>query len=208
MTLSHLKLPALIGTFAALTACSTSGTVPLDEALGSAFLPVPSGPNGSVIADPANERNGRLYDATIGGAAYVTGTTDSGAQAASGIMDNPTVGATGSGANVRYDTRYQVIEIENVSVTGNLLRGNQNDFSGGTTLTANFDAGTVTGGNNDFAVDGVIQDQAVSGTVTSRGRTGEMAAVIGQDAVVGAFHGTGTDSVFAGGFLGNSITPN
>lgn len=168
----------------------------------SAFLaPTSAGAAGQIPVALSNEVNENLYRAGYGGAAMVTGTTGKGAVAYAGLLPGSDGGAQVPNGSVTYTGDYEVISIKSISVSGNLLRG-RNDYEfGNVTLVGDFDNGTLKGRSGTFVVDGKINGTTLSGNVRYDSTDGALAGVIGQDAAVGAFHGNGDTTVFAGGFV-------
>lgn len=198
-----LKLIGGVAALAALSACSSDGLY-FTGVTESGFKTPTSGPDAEIPVDLENEQNGNVYNSMFGGAAFVSGTNSSGARAYAGIIPDSNPGAVVTSGKVNYDTQYSVVGVENVS-SGNLVGDN---FAGNGTLTvvADFNAQTFNGANatETFAVEGVISGQDMTGTVTYKGLPGVVEGLVGEDAIIGAFHGSTLGTVFSGGFLGTS----
>lgn len=192
-----------------LAACSSSsgggggGSAPPDYT-NSGFIRPTSGASAQIPVSLGNEQNGNIYNPLFGGAAYVTGTDGAGAKAYAGIIPGTNPGAPVTNGTVRYNTKYQVAAIENISVSGGFLRGVNTRDSGSLTLVANFNGNTLTGTDGTFAVDGRMSGQNLSGRVSYGGVNGSLTGLIGDDAVVGAFNGNNSTMVYSGGFIGTN----
>lgn len=69
------------------------------------------------------------------------------------------------------------------------------------TLTADFGAGTLSGTDGTFTVDGTIASGLLTGSVTFQDvTTNQFRGVVGEDRAIGAFTGTTTSVILAGGF--------
>lgn len=74
--------------------------------------------------------------------------------------------------------------------------------SGDITLTADFDAETLTGSGDGLSVDGTINPNTdmLAGSVTYDGLDGNLAGIIGGGSAIGVFTATGSGTGYAGGF--------
>lgn len=158
----------------------------------------------SIPVSLGNETNDRIFISGIGGAAYVTGTTDEGARAFAGIIPGTDAGATVTSGTIVYDTNYEIISIEDIFVSGGFLTGQQDKRTGSMTLTADFNANTLRGSDSVLQVNGTILNSDINGFVRYSGINGPLDGVIGADAAVGAFHGNNDRIVFSGGFIGTN----
>ncbi|WP_133176019.1 hypothetical protein [Yoonia sediminilitoris] len=141
--------------------------------------------------------------------AYVMGHDNVSFRAFSGIIPGSSVVDQPNHGTINYTTRYLLDAIVGIEVVGNVLRsygsiGSDNDI----VLTADFDAGTLTGQslNDQFAVNGQLapSGNGLTGTVSWLGIEGDLTGLVGSDQVIGAFHGSSPDTVYVGGFQGNA----
>jgi len=166
----------------------------------SIFAPIP--------VELRSERNGFTFEATSGGAVYVTGLSDVAAVAYAGVMPGATVGPQVTTGSATYRARYEIYSIENIRVSSSrLLTGIQNTRSGVIPLTADFDSGTITGNSQYLRVNGRISGNNVVGTTTYQGVEGTLDGLIGQNGTVGAFAGDSDTIVYSGGYASFEVTP-
>lgn len=170
----------------------------------SSSFATPNGTSASATISKSlsNEQNGQVYDASLGGAAYLTGTNSSGAHAYAGVMPGSSVGSAVSSGTATYSADYEVAYISSISVSGNLLSGFNNTDAGTIALTLDTSAGTLTGSNGNLTVDGDVSGTAVSGDAVYRGVSGDLTGLVGDEGTVGAFQGDSDSLVYAGGFVG------
>ncbi|MCF2904253.1 hypothetical protein L0666_04580 [Octadecabacter sp. CECT 8868] len=180
--------------------------------------------NGQVNANLSSESNGSVSDPAVGLVAYATGVDQTRGQivAVAGIEDNPTVGApvTTNGV-VTYSTRYNYQIADNVTRSDTFISGERATrvFDGQTTLTADFGTGQLTGNTSDLDVNGTINGQNVRGNVVvnynvptnifgTNTLTGsvdaDLTGKIGSTGVIGAFTGSDSNTVVAGGIVGTA----
>lgn len=204
MNLIIKALTGLIAT-ASLSACMSDS--PTTSYVGSV-----SGTQ--VNASLSNETNGFVSNA-VGTAAYVTGldATQGQAVAAAGYR-NANVGAAVTSGTATYATNYGVAVLSGVERTQTQISGFPNQLTGTTTLTADFDRGTLTGDTTYVDFDATIQGTSLGGTVEvtyPRGASGSgpfdrldatVAGEIGATGLIGVFHGSSATATLAGGFVG------
>ncbi|MGH1578334.1 hypothetical protein [Planktotalea sp.] len=68
-------------------------------------------------------------------------------------------------------------------------------------LRADFEFGTLQGSDGILSVDGEFTTQTLRGSAYFNSRQAALAGKVGQDRVIGIFHGADDESTFAGGFL-------
>lgn len=113
------------------------------------------------------------------------------------VIDHQTSGTAS------YTGVYALAYMQNVKSILTVVSGSPGYDSGNITLTANFDAGTITGNSGHLNVDGTFVGQNLGGSVEYNGVEGELGGLIGQFRTAGIFHGNDSDFVYAGGFLAN-----
>lgn len=168
---------------------------------------VGSGRSGSDVSGVT----GNVYGYQVGSV------SDDGLQGFAGIASGASVTPiTGSGT-ARYDGQFEVAVIDFIMVNGTQVSGQSASDRGSIALTADLDAGTLTGNgvglnggignivlaNNVLTVDGTFSGETLRGTVTYDGVSGPLRGLIGSDEVIGAFHGHTDRQVHAGGFIAN-----
>jgi hypothetical protein len=185
-----------------MVACG-DGTNPFDPdtlSVQSSF--VTPGTDGTFSSTLDNVRGKRDIDASGNGYAYQVGTIDSsltltanaGTVSASTLSTPPTTGTTTLRGTYSAET-YLNARVESGAITGDRL-----SHAGTLQLTADFANNTLTGSDADLTVNGTISSGTLSGTVTFSGITGDLSGNMGATQAIGAFHGTTTDGVMAGGF--------
>ena len=116
-----------------------------------------------------------------------------------------------------YTGTFELALIDLILVLGDSVQGSSTFDRGNISLTADFNAGTLTGSGtgldlgsfslllngNQLSVDGTLNGTALSGTVTYDGVTGPLQGLVGSDEAIGAFHGHNDSQLFAGGFIAN-----
>ena len=91
--------------------------------------------------------------------------------------------------------------IENINLSGDIITGRAGRESGVINLTADFDAGTLTGSTGGLEVNGRMTGSDLGGGVSYRGVRGGLDGLVGSDQAIGAFHGNNADLIYSGGFL-------
>lgn len=150
----------------------------------------------------SNTETGSVTDPALGGVTFVAGTDSTGARGYVGINAGTSVGAEVSAGTATYTSDYRVVQLHNVAASAGEVTTDTRIESGSITLTADFGAGTLTGNQNDLRVAGQIVSTDFDGSVTYRDVLGDLKGEIGDDGVVGAFHGSDATSVYVGGFVG------
>ncbi len=194
-TLARLALAGTALTI--VSGCVTSG----DPTTSAFRTPDSRSSRASIPVALANETNDRIYNSSYGGAAFTVGTNDEGAKAYAGVMPGSNGGARVTTGTATYSGSYEVTMIEDINVSNNFLTGRVAEDDGAITLRADFDARTLRGRSGNLSVDGRISGSDLSGDVTYRGVRGDLDGVIGDEAAVGAFHGSSSDLVYGGGFI-------
>lgn len=204
---------AAVASIFAVSACTSSG--------GGSGAPAVSGiiaPVGSVIpVSLSQELNLTVSDSRVGTVAYVTGIDNVNGQIEgyAGVRSGANVGntVTGGGTAV-YAGQYGYQVVDNVQRTSATIGGDRVTETGSILLTANFNQGTLTGNGAELDVNGTISGAQVGGTVTANysqstllGGTvsgtvsGQLTGNIGDNGMIGAFHGTDSNTVLAGGVV-------
>lgn len=201
-----LRLTLVATALTALTACGLSQ----EAATSSGFrTPSASGVLTSGI-DVSQRRTSTLSDNNGGGVAMVSGTRgDDGFAAYAGVIPGTDVGASGVSGSATFVGRYRAAQIVDINLTKTsnttgFLTGTSNIFGDDITLTADFDAATLTGtsDNQVLSVNGQIgSGTTLGGSVRYLGVSGVLQGVVGVDGAVGAFHGNNAETIFAGGFV-------
>jgi hypothetical protein len=210
MNFAHLAIG--LSAVAALSGCNASGLA--SSTTNSGFGSV----SGSrVNVSLSNELNDTVSNASVGTVAFVTGLdlTNGQAEGFAGIQSGANTGSAVTSGSANYNTTYAYQVIDDVNRTTTFLTGSRVTENGSMTLAADFNAGTLTGSNSELRVNGTISGTDVGGSVTviysgfvpgsgtvSGSATGNLDGNIGSTGVIGAFHGTDSDTVFAGGFVG------
>lgn len=165
----------------------------------------------------SSEDNRSVSNAAVGTAAFTTGTNNTSGQvvAVSGIAPGATVGPAITGGTATYATEYGYQVVDDVIRTPGFIRGDRGIETGNLTLTADFNAGTLTGSNSELTVNGTVNGTTVGGTVQAdynfggfgiagnQGSvSGPMNGQIGNTGVIAAFHGNDANTVMSGGLVG------
>jgi len=210
-----ITLIAAVFSVTALSACGGGG--------GGGVAPTPTRSGFTTVtgatanATLTNERNRSVTRAAVGTAAYTTGIDQAAGQmvAVSGVRAGANTGAAITNGQATYNTSYGYGVIDSITRTQTLIRGTRGEETGTLTLTADFDRGTLTGNNGELTVNGTVNGTTVGGTATAnynfggfgtpvqRGSVrGPLSGQIGDNGVVGAFHGSDANTVMAGGLVG------
>lgn len=93
--------------------------------------------------------------------------------------------------------------IEDINLSGDIITGRTGRQSGVINLTADLDAGTLTGSTKGLEVNGRMSGSDLAGGVSYRGVGvgGGLDGLVGSDQAIGAFHGNDADLIYSGGFL-------
>lgn len=196
------------GAVVALAGCQLSQ----EAATNSGFLT----PNASGVITGGVESDGQevrrtVTDSTGNGFAFAGGTNDNGLAAYAGIIPDTTGGDVVASGSATYDADYTLYRVTDVNLTETrfgegFVTGTPTVVTGNLTLTADFDAATLSGTSEFLTVNGVINGTNLSGGVTYRDVAGDLIGVVGSDRTVGAFHGNNADLIYAGGFIGAAQT--
>lgn len=149
------------------------------------------------------QESGDIYDAPIGGIEYFSTLGNGRAEAYSAILAGSDTGTTPTSGQAVYLADYEVAVISNLRYYETELRGVSSLDDGKISIVADFDQGTVTGSDGALVVDGAITGRAFEGGVVYAGHDGDLEGLVGDQGVIGAFHGNNGKIVFAGGFVGN-----
>ncbi len=195
-------------TITLLSAAAVMGLSGCFEVTSSEFA-VPNGTNASAAISKSlnNTQSGQVYDVSLGGAAYLTGTDTSGAHAYAGVMPGSAVGAPVTSSTATYTADYELAYIRDISVSytsigSGTLSGFGGRTSGQVNLILDTNAGTLTGSDNILSINGTVSGSSVTGTSSYSGVDGALSGMVGANGTVGAVHGHGDTLVYAGGFVG------
>lgn len=140
-----------------------------------------------------------------------------------GLGPNASVVPNQTGGKATYDTYVLIDAVQGIDLAnGNI--GYYTEFGGELTIAANFDTGILNGqvsnlpGEFTFDGEATTARLVVRGTITQDEFTGEvqfrpefagqdtgqLIGLIGDDAIIGAFHGNAGDLIYAGGFIGDA----
>lgn len=187
---------------------SGCGLLSVDNA-SSGFASVSGG---QVNKQPDGKTNRTVSDPAVGTVAFATGyALKNGflypsvtSLAYAGIAPGYDVGSKVTGGTAVYHAKYAYDTIDyETSFFG--LSGRPRTSYGYIDLTANFGTGTLTGVDPDLEVDGTINGSKLSGSVTlpyTKPIGGVLTGYIGSTGTIGAFHGSDSETAFAGGFVG------
>lgn len=190
----------------ALAACSDSdGDNPFDG-IGTVTLTTTSAlvtpaADGTISHSLTDTKQVAVIDASDDGFGAVVGadgtvlTAQAGTVVTSALADAPISGTAD------WTGDYALIKSEAVLDANDAVSSTWTEESGAITLSADFDARTLTGSQGSLTVDGTYTGQILGGTVTVDGIDGTLDGTIGATKAIGAFHGTDADSAFAGGFV-------
>lgn len=157
----------------------------------------------------SNELNGSLAGPS-GEVHYVSGTDEDGAHAFSGILNVGSVGIAPS-TNMTYTTLWETVGIGNISVSDDYLTGYNQRDSGSMLLEYDSATGRVTGSDagthGTLTVNGNLSGTDLGGAVSYAGVAGTLDGVAGTTGLIGAFHGSSEDRVYAGGLRSISVAP-
>ncbi|MAM61026.1 hypothetical protein [Maritimibacter sp. UBA3975] len=136
----------------------------------------------------------------VGGAAYFTAMNGAYAVSYGGIINGSNVGDVVPTGQAVYLADYEVEVVSGIEIAYDTLQGVSGTDSGNITLTADFDAATLTGEDGSLRVDGEISGKNVTGSVVYAGVDGDLEGLVGASGTVGAFHGNDARTIYAGGF--------
>ena len=211
-------LSVLCGTVGLLAGCGTEGAVPLtqNQLTTTGFVGGSNISNSGVIdiglQNNVNSRVARTSPFSGSGYAIQTGgIPNEGLFAVAGLLPNTTVSPTPISGTASYTGSYNLIEINDIGISGGVIRGTPELRSEPLTLIANFENDIlVDDGGSDLAVNGTVNGSDIGGTVTYNGVQGNLDGLIGGNRAIGAFHGEGNvgpgtndDYMYAGGFIAN-----
>ena len=119
-----------------------------------------------------------------------------------GLLPQTDVTAPQDSGTVTYSGRYDLYTVTDFEVSGEEAFFDSERTRGDMTLTADFDANTLTGASQfgGLTVNGTLDGADLTGTTTYRGVTGTLKGLIGGDAAYGAFAGADASLLYAGGF--------
>lgn len=210
-------LGALCGAMGLLAGCGAAVDPALtqDELTTTGFVRVPNISNSGVISIGLEDNvTTQVYRTSLNsgsGYAIQTGAIpNEGLFAVAGLLPNTTVTNPPSGT-ASYNGTYNLIEINNINISGGEIRGTPALRSEPLTLIANFaNDKLVDDGGSDLQVNGTVNGTDIGGTVTYNGVQGNLDGLIGSNRAIGAFHGEGNvgpgtsdDYMYAGGFIAN-----
>ncbi len=160
---------------------------------------------GEVDAILVNTNVGNEIDADGNGYAFVVGLDPDDPRAAgfAGITETTDLGTLPTVDSATMTGTYRLTQLDGLTLNANdrpsaaSTRSESNQI----TLTADFEAATLTGTQGDLSIDGTMEAGALSGTVTFDGLEGDLRGAVGPTQAVGAFDGADDDTVYAGGFF-------
>ena len=143
------------------------------------------------------------------------------AAAFSGVTPGADVGAVQTSGTATYSGDYELEIVDAVFVLENEISARLAPAEGTLSLNADFGAGTLTGGGSGggfgavattLDVNGTISGRDISGTVDithtelllgvgTDELSGPLTGLIGEDAAIGAFHASDSNTAAAGGFV-------
>lgn len=190
----------------------TSGCDPVSTFNGEpARMLAPASGTAEVAADGSIETTltelyaGQELDAAGNGYSYVLGNYSDalGAGAFSGLTEATDLGAVPTIGIATLTGDYSVARLDGLALNDadELAWTSESKLTEEITLTADFDAETLTGAQNDIAINGTFNSGALAGTVTYFGLDGTLSGEIGTTQAVGSFSGGDANTVFAGGFF-------
>lgn len=162
----------------------------------------------------SQERNGTLTAGSVGRASYVVGVdTQKGQMVAASGYTADQIGAARTNGSGNYTTTYRYALIDDVNRSTTLINGYTREVTGGVTVNADFDAGTLKANGTYFDIDATISGDRFSGTADVSHLAGRLGTSrdqlrttlqgrIGASGLIGAFHGSDSDTVMAGGIVG------
>jgi hypothetical protein len=160
---------------------------------------------GEVASTLVNTNVGNEIDADGNGYAFVTGLfpDDPGAAGFAGITDTTDLGTQPTTDSATMTGTYRLTQLDGLALNANdrPTATSTRSESDQITLTADFEAATLTGTQGDLSIDGTMDAGVLSGTVTFDGLEGTLRGAIGATDAVGAFDGADDDTVYAGGFF-------
>jgi hypothetical protein len=199
------KTTALLFAFTslALAACeevAAPANVDAVTTRASTVTPSAAGTFAEDLIDPQGEQ----YSVASGnGYAYQVGinATQTGLVARAGLLPGTAVTtpapAVGSSS---MEAIYHLRTISNASIVDGELISTSVFKAGEITLVADFSNETLTGSSGALTINGIFDTGVLSGTASYGTINGTLSGVVGADQAVGAFQGSNTDSVMAGGF--------
>ncbi|WP_292021455.1 hypothetical protein [Maritimibacter sp. UBA3975] len=191
------------GTTTTGTTAGTTTAVTASSAFTSSFWTRGSPSDLAIEAAALNNAElASVADPAIGGVTFLVGTDSDSALGYAAVNFGSAPGTTVTTGGATYDASYRVVQLSNVKKSGSTLTADTLIDSGLITLTADFDAGTLTGSSGDLDVAGLILVNDLNGAVSFRSVAGALDGEIGADGVLGAFHGSTGGTVYAGGFAG------
>jgi hypothetical protein len=179
----EIEMRILLVSCLGLAACGGNSAAPV--------VPVPQ-PNGTLETTSTGgivrltEGGGYRYDLTI-----LEKTIEAKADVLPGLsITNPP--ATGSAS---------MVGNFNLRVIPDIGAPAPQDITGDITLTADFDAQTLTGSGDGLGVQGTFGGTDLGGTVSYATITGDLSGSVAADKAIGVFEGQGGKIIYAGGFF-------
>lgn len=155
----------------------------------------------TIVVTDDIQQSGDVFSQEVGGVTYYTTLGNGRAEAYAGIAAGSDVGPELTGGTATYLADYTVAGIANLRYYENELMGVSTLDSGKIILTADLADMSLTGTRGALDVDGTISGGTVGGNVTYAGLKGELQGLVGQQGVIGAFHGNSGKMVYSGGFM-------
>lgn len=196
------------GRFVVLTlaAFGLSGCLEPDQT-SSGFRSVSaSGTVSGVSSTSTNVRSGSDFSSvTSNGYAYAAGAVkDEGFQAYAGIASGASVSPPPVTGSATLTGTFEVATVTTIFKNGDNLNGFSSFDSGPLSLSANFDAKTLTGtgsGTRELEINGTFSGDKLSGTAIYNDVSGPLTGLIGSNEAIGVFHGNSDSDIHAGGFI-------
>lgn len=184
-----------------LSACS--GLLTEDLGLSSGFATPTSNGNFNAGLSQTTVPDG-LIDGDGDGFAFQAGVQGgSGLRAISGLLPGTDTAAWPTTGTATYTGDYLLIEIVDIFTIPGQIEGTPYTLGGPMSLSTNFANNSVVGSSSDglLTINGSVNNGDLNGSVTFDRVTGALDGVAGSDQIIGVYHGTSDQLVYAGGFI-------
>lgn len=132
------------------------------------------------------------YAATIDATQGVVFTTD--------LLPGTVEPEPGIGGDAVMSGKFGIARVTNAQEVAGVWSGTTEAIDGEITLTANFNAMTLSGSGDGLTVDGTINGNRLGGSVSYDGLSGILDGIIGSTSAIGLMTATGSGEGYAGGF--------